>query len=63
VEVKVKTGKAKAAKTVLSNKKDYPEVNRFIKFGEFNIEELMDEFGNIRLVLPHYLAFLIASSN
>lgn len=63
VEVKAKTGKTKAAKTVLSNKKDYPEVNRFIKFGEFNIEELTDEFGNIRLVLPHYLAFLIASSN
>ena len=59
VEVKAKSGKSKSAKTVISNKIDYPEVKRLIKFGEFNIKESIDEDGNILLVLPHYLAFLL----
>lgn len=59
VEVKAKSGRTKSAKTVLSNKKDYPEVHRLLKFGESNIEESVDEDGNTRLTLPHYLAFLI----
>ena len=59
MEVKAKSGKTKSAKTVISNKIDYPEVKRLIKFGEFNIKESMDEDGNILLVLPHYLAFLL----
>lgn len=59
VEVKARSGKTKSAKTVISNKIDYPEVKRLIKFGEFNIKESIDEDGNILLVLPHYLAFLL----
>ena len=54
VEVKARNGNAKSAKTIINNKEKYPEVNKIIKLGIFNIKQ-----NNQILNIPLYLAYLL----
>ena len=59
VEVKSTTGNTKSSKTVLENKKGYPMVKMLIKLAEHNIGYVEDDLGNVKLSIPHYLAFCL----
>ena len=54
VEVKAKSGRTKAASTILNDKIKYPNVKGLLKLGDYNIGQ-----ENEILTLPYYLAFLI----
>lgn len=53
IEVKATSGNTKSANTILNNYSTY-NVNKCIKFGEYNIGE-----SDNKLTLPYYLAFLL----
>ena len=59
IEVKAKTGNSKSSKTVLNNKNEYPNVNQLIKIGNYNVTKNVDEMGNVKITIPHYLTFLL----
>ncbi len=59
VEVKATNGNSKSSRTVLENKSRYPMVKQLIKLGEHNIGYVEDEQGNIKISIPHYLAFCL----
>lgn len=59
VEVKATNGNSKSSRTVLENKSRYPMVKQLIKLAEHNIGYVEDEQGNIKISIPHYLAFCL----
>ena len=59
VEVKATTGNTKSSKSILENKDRYPSANQLIKLGEYNISEVVDNLGNIKITMPYYLTFLL----
>ena len=59
IEVKAKNGNAKSSKFVLQDKEKYKEVSGLIKLDEQNIGYVVDELGNTKFTVPHYLAFCL----
>ena len=59
VEVKATNGNTKSSKTVLANKKAYNMVKGLIKIADQNVGYVIDEYGNYKLSIPHYLTFCL----
>lgn len=59
IEVKATTGNTKSSKTVLTNKQTYKSINSLIKLGEYNVGVTSDEYGNTKLTIPYYMAYLL----
>lgn len=59
VEVKATTGNTKSSKYVLKEKSIYKEVKGLIKLDDQNIGFVVDELGNTKITIPHYLSFCL----